>query len=158
MNVLNPGETDRVRANTRPEVLERIDRDIEQTIRFYSVQPKEVIGRRIRELEQEWDMERVLETNASSLALTGLALGLVKNRAYLLLTGGVLSFLLMHALHGWCPPVPLLRKMGIRTRSEIDREKYALKALRGDFEGIHPVPEEQKPTQSTEELVRTVRV
>ena len=52
MNVLNPGETDRVRANTRPEVLERIDRDIEQTIRFYSVQPKEVISRRIRELEQ----------------------------------------------------------------------------------------------------------
>src|SRR3546814_10111950 len=47
-----------------------------------------VITRRIRELEQEWDMERVLETNASSLALTTLALGVVKNRAFLLLTGG----------------------------------------------------------------------
>ena len=157
MNVLNPGEMDRVRANTRPEVLERIDRGIEETIRFYAVQPKEVISRRIRELEQEWDMERVLETNASSLALTTLALGVVKNRAFLLLTGGVLSFLLMHALQGWCPPVPLLRKMGVRTRSEIDREKYALKALRGDFESVHPVPEEQKQQQPVEDVTRAVR-
>jgi hypothetical protein len=32
--------------------------------------------------------------------------------------------------------VPLLRRLGIRTRGEIDRERYALKALAGDFEGI----------------------
>ena len=157
MNVLNPGETDRVRANTQPEMLERIDRDIEQTIRFYAVQPREAISRRIRELEQEWDMERVLETNASSLALAGLALGIVKNRGYLLLSGAVLSFLLMHALQGWCPPVPMLRKLGVRTRSEIDREKYALKALRGDFEDIQPIPEEDKPHQSADAVARAVR-
>jgi hypothetical protein len=27
--------------------------------------------------------------------------------------------------------------MGVRTRAEIDREKYALKFLRGDFEGVN---------------------
>jgi len=34
---------------------------------------------------------------------------------------------LQHGLQGWCPPLPLLRRLGIRTRGEIDREKYALK-------------------------------
>jgi hypothetical protein len=29
-----------------------------------------------------------------------------------------------------------LRRLGVRTREEIDRERYALKALAGDFEGI----------------------
>ena len=157
MNVLNPRETDRVRANTQPEILERIDRNIEQTIRFYAVQPKEVISRRIRELEEEWDMERVLETNASSLALAGLALGIVKNRVFLLFSGAVMSFLLMHALQGWCPPVPMLRKLGVRTRSEIDREKYALKALRGDFQDIEPIPEEDKRQQPADVVARAVR-
>jgi hypothetical protein len=28
--------------------------------------------------------------------------------------------------------------MGVRTRREINKEKYALKALRGDFEHISP--------------------
>ena len=29
-----------------------------------------------------------------------------------------------------------LRRLGVRTREEIDRERYALKALAGDFEGV----------------------
>ena len=41
-----------------------------------------------------------------------------------------------HGLQGWCPPVPFLRRMGFRTASEIDYERYALKALRGDFKDV----------------------
>jgi hypothetical protein len=48
----------------------------------------------------------------------------------------VATFLLQHALQGWCPPVPLFRSLGVRTASEIDEERYALKALRGDFEDV----------------------
>ena len=50
----------------------------------------------------------------------------------------VLSFLVQHAVHGWCPPLAALRRMGVRTRREIDEERYALKALRGDFSGLPP--------------------
>jgi len=32
-------------------------------------------------------------------------------------------------LQGWCPPVPVLRRMGIRTQSEIERERCALTSL-----------------------------
>ena len=83
-------------------------------------------------LDKEWDIERVLEVNASTLALTGLILGLTKNRKWLFLLGIVLPFLLQHGLQGWCPPLPLLRRLGIRTRGEIDREKYALKVQTGE--------------------------
>lgn len=73
-------------------------------------------------------VERMLEVNASMLALTGLALALAVtvNRKWLLLPGIVLPFLLQHGLQGWCPPLPVLRRLGVRTRGEIDREKYAL--------------------------------
>ncbi|HEX6006061.1 MAG TPA: hypothetical protein VFZ14_18870 [Burkholderiales bacterium] len=90
-------------------------------------------------LDREWDIERTLEANASSLALVGLGLGAFVNRRYFALPAVIAGFLLEHALQGWCPPVPLLRRLGFRTQSEIDEERYALKALRGDFRDIEPI-------------------
>ena len=43
---------------------------------------------------------------------------------------------LRSVLQGWCPPVPVLRRLGVRTQGEIDEEKAALKALRGDFRHV----------------------
>jgi len=144
-------ELDRVRANTNPEVLQAIDARIEERIRFYATQPKEAISEHIQELDREWDIERFLQTNAAALALTGLLFGLMR-RKWLLLTGGVLGFLLQHAIQGWCPPIPLLRRMGVRTRGEIDREKYALKILRGDFQNISTDLEQLKANPASEVL------
>ena len=120
---------DRVRHSTAPNVNREIDRRTNSNIRRYANSSEEVINRRIEELDQEWDIERALEANASALALTGLLLGLTVNKKWLALPTVVLSFLLQHSLQGWCPPLPLLRRLGVRTRGEIDREKYELKAL-----------------------------
>jgi len=120
---------DRVRRATAAEINQHIDRLTESNIRSYLNSNHDVIRRRIAELDREWDIERVLETNASALALTGLALGVTVDRRWLLLPAAVLGFLLQHATQGWCPPLPLLRRLGVRTRGEIDREKYELKAL-----------------------------
>jgi hypothetical protein len=120
---------DRVRHSTAPEVNREIDRRTNNNIRRYANSSEEVIHRRIEELDREWDIERTLEVKASTLALTGLLLGVTVNRKWLILPATVLSFLLQHGLQGWCPPLPILRKMGVRTRGEIDREKYELKAL-----------------------------
>ena len=135
---------DRVRANTAEEINRQIDRDIEIRVREYSHQTESEITRRINELEREWDIERLLETNASLLAFTGLVLGITRNRKWLIVPGIVLPFLFQHAIQGWCPPVPIFRRLGVRTRDEINREKYALKALRGDFDEINSMrrPEE----------------
>jgi hypothetical protein len=56
-------------------------------------------------------MERLLETNASALAFTGLALGITHSKKWLIIPGIVLPFLFQHALQGWCPPVPVFRRL-----------------------------------------------
>jgi hypothetical protein len=130
------GEVERVRANTSPEVNARIDREIEDRIHFYAEQDRREISRRIEELEREWSIERALEVEASAMGLTGLTLGLTVNRKFLALPAFVAGMMLLHGGQGWYPLLPVFRRLGFRTRQEIDREKFALKALRGDFEGI----------------------
>jgi len=130
-----PTTDNRVRSHTAPEINRRIDAQIEESIRYHAMHPEKV-DQRLYELEREWDIERALEANAATLAVFGVLMGLIGRRAFYLLPGLVGGFLLQHAVSGWSPPVPLLRRLGFRTTAEIHREKYALKALRGDFAGI----------------------
>lgn len=129
-------EHDRVRRNTPAEVLAQIDAQTDANIRFFSAQPSSEISARLRELEQEWSIERYLQMNASILALTGAVLGVTVARKWFLLSATVMGFMLQHGVQGWCPPLPVFRRLGVRTRSEIDREKFSLKAARGDFENL----------------------
>ena len=124
---------DRVRENTAPEINQRLDNAARKRVEKYANLSAGELSRRIEELDREWDVERVLELNASVLAFSGLCLSIARNRKWLILPGLVLPFLFQHAVQGWCPPLPLLRRLGVRSRKEIDREKYALKAIRGDF-------------------------
>lgn len=127
---------DRVRQNTDAEVNQRIDEQTMRRLRLYLKAGPEEITRRIEELDREWDMERLLETNAAAFGLGGVVLGAVISRKWLLLSAVVGGFLLQHAIQGWCPPVPAFRRLGVRTRKEIERERTALKLIRGDFDGI----------------------
>ncbi len=127
---------ERVRRNTPTSQNREVDAEIMSNIaRFRKLSP-EAIENRLKELDEEWDIERTLELNAAALALTGSLLAVFVNKKWLALPVIVTSFLMQHAVQGWCPPLPLLRKFGIRTRPELDREKYALKALRGDFDNV----------------------
>jgi len=132
---------DRVRENTSDESNRRIDDETIARVQEYAARSEADITRRIEELDREWDMERLLETNASVLALTGLVLGATHSRKWLIVPGIVLPFLFQHAVQGWCPPMPIFRKLGVRTREEIDREKYALKVVRGDFDDVSSTSE-----------------
>ena len=92
------GNIDWVRANTADVINRRIDRAIESRAHDYSIRGRDAITRHMEELDRERNIERVLETNATTvITFTGLTLG-------------------------------------VRTRSEIDRETYAFKVLRGDFD------------------------
>jgi hypothetical protein len=123
---------ERVRRSTSEECNRQIDRQTDDSIACCSRASPVEIHKRIADLDRERDIERMLEVNASTLALTGLVLGFTVNRKWFVLPGTVLPFLLQHGLQGWCPPLPLLRRMGVRTRGEIDREKHALQdALQG---------------------------
>lgn len=133
------GNGDAVRAHTPEEVQRKIDSTLEERIRFYAAQPREAITRRLEELNQECDIDHVLMKNAAGIALGGVLMSFLGGgRKWLLMSGTALTFLLMHSVQGWCPPAASLRKMGLRTRTEIDAERYALKLLRGDFEAVQP--------------------
>ncbi len=141
-------DADRVRANTSEETSRQIDRELEACVREYAQRSPDEITHRINELDREWDMERLLETNASALAFTGLELGAPHSKKWLIVPGIVLPFLFQHAVQGWCPPVPVFRRLGVRTRKEIDQEKYALKVLRGDFAKAESLPRADAALQS----------
>ena len=125
----------RVHRHTSEAVNRRIEQQTGASIRRCAGSPRE-IERRLRELDREWDIERVLETNASLFAFVGVALGATVNRRFLWLPALVTGFLFQHAVQGWCPPIPLLRRLGIRTSREIEIERVALKILRGDFRDL----------------------
>jgi hypothetical protein len=95
------------------------------------------IDQRLAELAEEWDIERYLETMAPTFTLLGTFLGLTKSRKFFVIPIVVQAFFLQHALQGWCPPLIPLRRLGIRTADAINKERYALKALRGDFEDVN---------------------
>jgi hypothetical protein len=147
-------QQDRVREHSPEKFNQRIDRATQRRVLRAGGESKPALSRRLGELDREWDMERVLETNASALALGGLLLGLFVNRKFLAVPCIVLPFLLQHATQGWCPPVPFFRSRGVRTRKEIDSEKFAVKALRGDFAGVDS---KEDPTERARAAWRAVK-
>jgi hypothetical protein len=123
----------RVEANTCDHVNERIARETRERLAAYRNASHDAINARLLELDREWDIERVLETNAGMAGLTGAVLALTVHRKFAWISAFVGGFLVMHALQGWCPPVPILRRAGVRTAREINEERIALMKLRGDF-------------------------
>ena len=126
----------RVPLNTDEHINRRIRCETAASIRYFVANPDQ-IDLRLRELDEEWDIERAIEANASTLAFAGVVLGATGDRRWLLLPALVTGFLLQHAVQGWCPPVPILRRLGFRTAHEIEEERTALKALRGDFKELN---------------------
>ena len=139
---------DHVQRHTSTHVNREIERQAARRLVRAAGQAPTALTRRINELEEEWDIERWLEMNASALAFTGVALGIFVNKKFFAIPCIVLPFLFQHAVQGWCPPIPFLRRRGVRTRREIDAEKFALKALRGDFVEVEKNGDPQKAAQA----------
>jgi hypothetical protein len=131
-----PSTTGRVQQHTADCVNKEIREATERNVLCAAAGGPEAIGRRIAELDREWDIERALEANAATACLVGVILGSTVNRKWFAFPAVVGSFLLHHAIQGWCPPVPVMRRLGFRTQTEIETERYALKALRGDFQEV----------------------
>lgn len=134
---MSRAEHDRVRRSTAKRVNRELDEQRVTDVAARVGTSPEEITQRLEALDREWDVERVLEANAATLALIGVVLS-TRSRWWLLLAGVVPTFLLQHALQGWCPPIELFRRQGVRTRREIDAERTAIKALRGDFADVKP--------------------
>ncbi len=119
---------------------ESIEREIETHVYGYAHQAKSEITRRLQELEREWDIDRFITIQGSAAAFMGTLFGLRVDRKWLLLPAIVLPFLFIPRLREKYPSYGFFRNRGIRTRREIEREKQALRILRGDFDDkTHPL-------------------
>jgi hypothetical protein len=124
----------RVPEHTADHVNAQIRAETEANIDRYAAAGSQAIARRMAELDQEWDIERCVETLAPSFTLLGMTLGLTVNRRWFIFPFVVQAFFLQHALQGWCPPVPILRRLGVRTQTEIDHERCALQQVLSNHE------------------------
>ncbi len=116
--VTHLGTTDRIRRQTDPAVLRRIDRDTDLRIMWYTKRTVTELRERLVELDHEPDVEGSLAARGPLLALANAVIG-----------GSTTKDL-----------VPLLRRLGVRTRSEIDRERQALRSLVRSQEGAPAAP------------------
>jgi hypothetical protein len=123
----------RVGKHTKDHVQDRIREKMRSDIHHYAKAGPTAIDQRLRQLQVEWDIERTLEANAAAFSLAGLVLGKTVHPRFYWLSAGVAGFLLQHALQGWCPPMALFRRLGIRTSEEIEAERSVLQLIRGDF-------------------------
>jgi len=124
--------TTRVPRHTPEHLNQRILQKTRHNLARAAAQPQG-IEERLRELDREWDIERTLEANASTIVVLGVLLGAFASPWFYWVPFLVGSFLLQHAIQGWCPPVGLFRRLGFRTHAEIATERYALLLLRGDL-------------------------
>ncbi|HEY3448642.1 MAG TPA: hypothetical protein VGK67_19955 [Myxococcales bacterium] len=124
---------DRIRAHTPAKLNEDIDHCIARRIEDLATRSDAEQEAHLGRLDRTWSLDRA--------ALAGLAtVALAANLAALRRPGwrwlAVLSSasLLQAAASGSGVVVALLRRVGLRTRREIECERCAIKALRGDFE------------------------
>ena len=134
-----PPAHDHVRARSSDAANARIDRE---TIAAIERMPDnaDAIRARLTELDREWHIDRALMLNFAVVA--GLSAGMTMRSLYRTGRLGVwgamfwtqISFLAHHALRGWCPPVPVFRRLGYRTDREICAERVALERRLGELE------------------------
>jgi hypothetical protein len=123
----------RVPRSTSHDVGQKVRDAIDARLVHYANHP-ELIDERLAQLDREWHIERMIVANAAAVSLTGLCLAVTRSRAWLVLPAFAGGFLLQHAIQGWSPPVPALRRLGFRTSSEINAERYALIDIRNQLQ------------------------
>jgi hypothetical protein len=124
-----PRNPDRVPQHTAESVNHALRMSTKEDLEYYRAHPREIDGR-LWKLEKEWDVERVFEAGAATLILTGVVLAKFVSRRFLFVPGIAAALLLQHALHGWSPPLPIVRRLGFRTQREIEGERRGLRTMR----------------------------
>lgn len=109
-----------------------IEKRMESRIRYLAEHPSE-ISHRLEEIDREWSEGRVLTAVAAGFIAIGAALGATVDRRLFILPAVVAGFMVEQAVVGKGPLSMAFRELGFRSTHEIAQEKYALKALRGDF-------------------------
>jgi hypothetical protein len=120
-----------------PDGLTERDRQhIEDRLHRVAFDGQPAITKRLAELDDEWSAGRVAKLGIASGILIGLAAAVVVNWWWLAVPValGLLQLQYLGSREGLLTRA--LKKMGLRSSVEIEHERFALKALRGDFHNL----------------------
>jgi hypothetical protein len=117
-----------IRRSDPARLKHRVQGSIAESMAWHTAHPED-IERRLTQLDREWDIDRALEAVAAAGSIAGFVLGVTRGRRWLGLPGLLGTFLLQQALERWSPPVPVLRRLGFRTREEIEQERRGLRRI-----------------------------
>jgi hypothetical protein len=131
-------QVDRVRDHSAQVVNRRIVRAIEGSVERCIREGRDAVLQRLGELDREWDIDRVLMANFAVVGGAAYLVGLdryahrplfrPRRKGWLYFLGTQIAFLFTHAAVGWCPPVVVWRRLGIRTKAEIAVERTLLQS------------------------------
>jgi hypothetical protein len=155
---------DRVRDHSAHYVNRRIAREMDITVEHCVREGREAILARLTDIDREWDIDRILMANFAVAGGVAYALGLRRfvdtqpwrrrRTGFLYLLGAQLGFLLLHASAGWCPPAVLWRRLGARTKSEIELERSLLiEALEPRRPALEHKAEREAPPPRSSQIV-----
>ena len=113
----------------------------------YSEKP-DLINQRVADLNQEWDIERITVIVVSVISLCGMGLAAFVHINWLMLSALITLFLIQDVIWGKGLFHMLLRRFGKRGLLEIQSERHALKALRGDYSHV------DSPADALEDSIR----
>jgi len=129
----------RVEFRCTPRVNHKLQEEMRERVRGYENTDDRRLRARLRDLEAEWDTERAFETGAAGLVVIGSGLGALHSRKWFILSAAAGVLLLERTLRGWSPMQPLLQRMGVRTKDQIEAEKDAISGiLKRRDEEAHP--------------------
>lgn len=115
---------------------------LEQRLACLADAGQHAISERLEEIDREWSAGRMTKATIGVAVLIGLILAAVFNSPWWLIlpaVGGLLLLQYLFSRSSWLGA--MFREMGYRSGAEIDQEKFALKALRGDFRDLPTVRE-----------------
>ena len=111
-------------------------------IAYYATHPEE-IPTRLEQLDHEWDSAQAAAAASVGMSLASLASAFTRRGRWAVLPLTALQALLVKQT--FAPTDSALTRFaghcGLRTRRHIESERYALKALRGDFQNLPASPE-----------------
>jgi hypothetical protein len=101
----------------------------------------QAITDRLNQIDKEWSAGRMTKATIGVLIVLGLGLTALTNPWWLVLPafGGVFLLQYLFTNRSWLGAT--FHEMGFRSGAEIDHERFALKALRGDFRHLPTVHE-----------------
>ena len=118
---------DKVRKLSLKSFNKSIDEDTDSIIQLVVAEGPISISERLNELDREWDIDKAVMLFQSGLIIVQLARAMSRPSKNKLLGPLIQTpLLVLHATLGWSPVTMMFRKLGFRTRFEIQAEREVL--------------------------------